>query len=61
MAYLQANLEYYPRSARTYQAMAQVKLTQGNKVGAIGDLEKAVELDPNNAQSKMQLQQLKGQ
>ena len=40
--------------------MAQVKNAKGDKDGAIKDLEKAVELDPNNQQAKMQLQQLKG-
>jgi hypothetical protein len=60
LAYLQANLEFYPKSARTYQTMAQVKNAKGDKDGAIKDLEKAVELDPNNNQAKMMLQQLKG-
>ncbi len=60
MAYLQANLEYYPKSARTYQAMAQTKNAKGDKPGAIKDLEKAVDLDPQNAQARSQLQQLKG-
>jgi tetratricopeptide (TPR) repeat protein len=61
IAYLQANLEYYPKSARTYQAMAQARNAKGDKPGAIRDLEKAVELDPKNAQARNQLQQLKGQ
>ena len=61
MAYLQANLEYYPKSSRTYQAMAQVKVTTGDKAGAIRDLEKALELNPNNTPARNQLQQLKGQ
>src|SRR4051812_7649588 len=56
LAYLQANLEYYPKSSRTYAAMAQVKNAKGDKAGAISDLEKAVELDPNNAQAKAQLE-----
>src|SRR5580704_11271867 len=60
IAYLQANLEYYPKSARTYQAMAQARNTKGDKPGAIKDLEKAVELDPENAQARNQLQQLRG-
>jgi tetratricopeptide (TPR) repeat protein len=59
IAYLQANLEYFPKSARTYQAMAQVKNAKGDKQGAIKDLEKALELDPKNAQARNQLQQLK--
>jgi hypothetical protein len=61
LAYLQANLEYFPKSSRTYQAMANIKNGKGDKAGAIADLEKAVELDPNNAPAKAQLQQLKGQ
>jgi hypothetical protein len=61
LAYLQANLEYFPKSARTYSAIAQMKNAKGDKAGAIAALEKAVELDPNNAQLKNQLQQLKGQ
>ena len=61
LRYLQANLEYYPKSARTYQALAQARNANGDKPGAIKDLEKAVDLDPANAQARNQLQQLKGQ
>lgn len=59
IAYLQANLEYFPKSAASYQAMAQARNAKGDKQGAIKDLEKAVELDPQNAQAKNQLQQLR--
>lgn len=61
IAYLQANLEYFPKSARTYQAMGQARNAKGDRQGAIRDLEKAVELDPKSAQARNQLQQLKGQ
>jgi hypothetical protein len=61
IVYLQANLEYFPKSARTYQAMAQARNAKGDRPGAIRDLEKAVELDPKSAQARNQLQQLKGQ
>lgn len=61
LAYLQANLDYYPKSARTYAAMAQIKNARGDKPGAVQALEKAIELDPANAQLKNQLAQLKGQ
>ena len=61
IAYLQANLEYYPASARTYLALAQARNARGDKPGAIKDLEKAVELDPANAQARNQLRQLRGQ
>ena len=59
LAYLQANLEYFPKSSRTYQQLSQVHTAKGDKAAAIKDLEKAVELDPNNAQAKTQLENLK--
>jgi hypothetical protein len=59
LAYLNANLEYFPKSARTYVTIAAVKNAKGDKPGAIAALEKAVELDPANAQAKAQLETLK--
>ncbi len=59
LAYLNANLDYFPKSARTYQVIAIVKNAKGDKPGAIAALEKAVELDPNNMQAKTQLENLK--
>jgi Tfp pilus assembly protein PilF len=41
--------------------MAQAHQKKNDKDTAVKDLEKAVEMDPNNAQAKAQLQQLKGQ
>ncbi len=61
LAWLNLNLEFYPKSSRTYQIMAQAHQRKNEKDAAIKDLEKAVELDPNNNQAKTQLQQLKGQ
>jgi hypothetical protein len=60
LAWLNLNLEFYPKSSRTYIAMAQAHQRKNDKASAIKDLEKAVELDPNNAQAKQLLQQLKG-
>jgi hypothetical protein len=59
LTYLNANLEYFPKSSRTYVTLAAVKNAKGDKPGAIAALEKAVELDPNNAQAKAQLETLK--
>jgi hypothetical protein len=59
LAYLNANLDYYPKSARTYVTIGQIKNAKGDKPGAIAALEKAVELDPGNAQAKAQLESLK--
>jgi cytochrome c553 len=59
LAYLQANLEYYPKSSRTYVVMSQIHNAKGDKAAAIKDLEKAIELDANNAQAKAQLETLR--
>jgi len=60
LAYLQANLEYYPKSVRTYLTMSAVHNAKGDKDTAIKDLERALQLDPQNAQAQRQLQMLKG-
>lgn len=59
MLYLQANLEYFPKSSETYEAMGQLESVRGNKDVAIKDLEKALELDPNNMVAKNLLQRVK--
>jgi hypothetical protein len=59
LAWLQLNLDYFPLSSRTYAAMAQAQQKKNDKSGAIGSLTRAVELDPQNAQAKRQLDQLK--
>jgi photosynthetic reaction center cytochrome c subunit len=61
MAWLQLNLEYYPLSSRTYVGLSQAQQKKNDKVAAIKSLEKALELDPQNAQTKRQLDQLKAQ
>jgi tetratricopeptide (TPR) repeat protein len=61
LAWLNLNLEFFPKSSRTHQIMAQAYQKKNDKDSAIKELEKAVELDPNNNQAKQQLQQLKGQ
>jgi tetratricopeptide (TPR) repeat protein len=61
LAWLNLNLEFYPKSSRTYQIIAQAHQKKNDKDAAIKALEKAVEIDPNNNQAKQQLAQLKGQ
>jgi hypothetical protein len=61
IAYLEANLQLFPKSARTYQVMAQARTAKGDRQGAIASLEKALELDPKSTQARNQLQQLTGQ
>jgi hypothetical protein len=61
MAWLQVNLDYFPLSSRTYAGLSQAQQRKNDKDAALKSLEKAVELDPQNAQLKRQLDQLKGQ
>jgi len=60
LAWLQLNLEYFPLSSRTYVGLSQAQQKKNDKAAAIKSLEKAVELDPQNAATKRQLDQLKG-
>jgi tetratricopeptide (TPR) repeat protein len=59
VAWLQLNLDYFPFSSRTYAALAQAQQRQSDRDGALKSLTRAVELDPQNAQIKRQLDQLK--
>jgi hypothetical protein len=59
LALLQANAELDPNHAPTYAAMAQAYAKKNDKDNQIKNLEKAVQLDPNNQQLKRQLDQLK--
>ena len=61
IAWLQLNLEYFPLSSRTYAGLSQAEQKKNDKDAAIKSLEKAVELDPQNAPLKRQLDQVKGQ
>jgi photosynthetic reaction center cytochrome c subunit len=57
--WLRLNLEYFPFSSRTYAALAQAQQKQNDRDGALKSLTRAVELDPQNAQAKRQLDQMK--
>jgi len=61
IAWLQVNLDYYPLSAPTYAGLSQAQQKNNDRGAAIKSQEKAVELDPQNANFKRQLDQLKGQ
>lgn len=56
---LQMNLEFNPKSARTYGVMANAYGAKKDTANQIKMLEKVLEIDPNNAQAKRQLDQLK--
>jgi tetratricopeptide (TPR) repeat protein len=59
IAWLQLNLEYFPMSSRTYAGLSQAQQRKNEKDAAVKSLEKAFELDPQNAQLKRQLDTLK--
>jgi hypothetical protein len=61
IGWLQLNLEYFPMSSRTYAGLSQAQQRKNDKDAAVKSLEKAVELDPQNAQLKRQLDALKAQ
>lgn len=59
IALLQMNIEFHPRSAQSYMALAYAHTRQLNDAAAIVDLEKALEIDPENGAARGQLEQLK--
>jgi tetratricopeptide (TPR) repeat protein len=56
---LELNLEYYPKSVRSYAQIAFAYTRVLNDEAAIATLEKALELEPDNGMIKGQLEQLK--
>ncbi len=56
---IRANLEFYPRSARSYLALAHAYTRKVDDDSAIASLEKAIELEPENNVARGQLEQLK--
>ncbi len=57
--FLQMNLEIFPKSARTYVTLAQAQVAKKDPAAAIGSLEKALAIEPENAGAKRMLAQLK--
>lgn len=60
IALLQMNLGFHPRSAQTYIALAQAHTLLLDDPAALVDLEKALEIEPDNWIAKGQLEQLRG-
>jgi tetratricopeptide (TPR) repeat protein len=57
--FLNLNLSVFPQSARTYVALAQAQQVKKDNAAAIASLEKALAIDPKNAQAQRMLGQLK--
>ena len=58
LSLLKLNLEYYDKSAPTYQLLAQISLATGDSVAARDALTKAIALEPNNQMLKNMLQRI---
>jgi tetratricopeptide (TPR) repeat protein len=57
--FLQLNLQLFPQSTRSYVTLAQAQQAKQDTAGAIGSLEKALAIDPQNAQAQRMLGQLR--
>lgn len=57
--FLQLNISLFPQSARSYVALSQAQQAKQDTAGAIASLEKALAIDPQNAQAQRMLGQLK--
>jgi tetratricopeptide (TPR) repeat protein len=57
--FLQLNISLFPQSARSYVALSQAQQAKQDTAGAIASLEKALAIDPKNAQAQRMLAQLK--
>ena len=53
------NIEFNPQSSQSYQSLAFAYTRRIDDESAIAALEKAVEIEPNNAVARGQLEQLK--
>ncbi len=58
IALLQVNLEFFPRSASTYAEIAFAYTRKLDDASAIANLQKALEIEPNNGIIRGQLEQL---
>ncbi len=51
----------YPKYWNAYDTLAEIYMNSGDKVQAIENYEKSLELDPNNQNAKAMLKKLKQQ
>ena len=59
IALLELNLEFNPKSARSYMALAHAYTRKIDDASAMAALEKALEIEPDNGVARGQLEQLK--
>ena len=54
----QLNVEAYPHSSNVYDSLAEGYMDDGDKLRAIANYEKALQLNPKNGNSAVMLQKL---
>jgi len=59
LAWLQLNVEFFPASAASYLELAKAHLAKRDRDSAMADLNKALALDPANADAQRQLRALR--
>jgi hypothetical protein len=59
LAWLQLNVEFFPKSTESYLALAQVHERKRDQAAAIKDLEKVLALEPGHAVASRQLTRLR--
>lgn len=57
--YFKMNVENYPQSSNAFDSLGEVYVESGDKLKAIENYEKALQLDQNNVNSKMMIKKLK--
>jgi len=59
LAWLQLNVEFYPRSAPSFIELAKAHLAKRDRESAVADLTRALAIDPSNADALRELARLK--
>jgi tetratricopeptide (TPR) repeat protein len=59
IALLELNLEHYPESQWTLSTLAKARVRNNDREGAIQALEKLLELNPDNARTKRQIEEIR--
>jgi hypothetical protein len=58
---LQLNVEAYPQSSNVYDSLAEAYMDDGDKLQAIANYRKSLQLNPNNRNAVRMIQKLNGQ
>jgi len=59
VAWLQLNVEFYPKSVSSFRALSRAHLRQRDPAAAVRDLERVLELEPGDADARRQISAIK--